>query len=511
MEMVFGEALRRNARKFPNKTAVICEGKRRTYREFNLRVNRFANALLKLGLNQKDHVATLSLSAMELMEVYLANLKLGIPTVPLNMRSLSSDCLRHMQLTDSTALVFQDNLTDLVNSIRDQLDKVKVFICFGEKIPPFAQSFEDLIAGASEEEPGIEVFENSPAFITATGGTTGLPKGALKTHRHFLWYMINTTTEGRNPILEDVIIYPLPLYYGAAIARLVSSVYVGSTFIVMQGFDARKCLQIIEKEKATAIIGNATIWASLIAEKETGHYDTSSIKMWFSAMGATPPVMRERISQFLFPGANTYIGYGLTEASGSVTILKPHDTPREPGSSGRPFFSCEVKIVDETGRELPPGEVGEILVRAPMVIDGYYNNPEETAKTFRGGWLHTGDLGKLDDLGYLYIAGRLKDMIKSGGINIYALEIEEVLTRHPKVAEAVVIGVPHEKWGEGVMAIVVPKKGEVPSEQEIIDHCRQHLASYKKPTAVAFVDSLPKSPIGKVMKNVLRDQYGKKR
>jgi fatty-acyl-CoA synthase len=279
----------------------------------------------------------------------------------------------------------------------------------------------------------------------------------------------------------------------------------------MQDFDARKCLQIIEKEKATAIIGNATIWASLIAEKETGHYDTSSMKMWFSAMGATPPVMRERISQFLFPGANTYIGYGLTEASGSVTILKPHDTPREPGSSGRPFFSCEIKIVDETGTELPPGKVGEILVRAPTVIDGYYNNPEETAKTFREGWLHTGDLGKLDDLGYLYIAGRLKDMIKSGGINIYALEIEEVLSRHPKVAEAVVIGVPHEKWGEGVMAIVVPKKGEIPSEQEVIDHCRQHLASYKKPTAVAFVDSLPKTPIGKVMKNVLRDQYGKRK
>ncbi|MBI5967364.1 MAG: AMP-binding protein [Deltaproteobacteria bacterium] len=509
MEMVYGDALRRNARKFPDKTAVICEGKRRTYREFNLRVNRLANALQKLGLSPKDHVATLSLNAVELMEVYFANLKLGTPIVPLNVRYLAPECLRYLRLMDSTVLVFQDRLADLVSSIRDQLARVKAFICFGEKNPSFAQSLEDLIAGGSEEEPAAEVSERSPAFIIATGGTTGFPKGAVLTHRNFLWNTINTTAEGQNPLLEDVIIYPLPLYYGAAVSRLLSSIYVGSTFIVMQDFDARKCLQIIEKEKGTAIIGNATIWASLIAEKETRVYDTSSMKMWYSAMGALPLVMKEKVSQFLFPGANPFIGYGLTEATGGVTFLKPHDTPREPGSSGRAVYSCEVKIVDEADRELPAGEVGEILVRGPIVIDQYYNNPEETAKTFRGGWLHTGDLGKLDDLGFLYIVSRLKDMIKSGGINIYALEVEEALTRHPQVAEAAVIGVPHEKWGEAVMAIVVLKKGQNPSEQEIIDHCRKHLASYKKPTAVAFVESLPKTPIGKVMKNVLRDQYGK--
>ena len=511
MEMVFGDALRRNARKFPDKTAIFGEGKRRTFKEFNLRANRLGNALLQLGLTQKDHVATLSLNAVELMEVYFANLKLGIPTVPLNVRYLPPESFRYLQLTDSTVLVFQENFTDLVRSMRDQLAKVKIFIGFGEKIPPFAHSLEELIAGASEEEPGVEVLEKSPAFIIATGGTTGFPKGAVLTHRNFLWNTIHTTSEGRNPLLEDVIVYPLPLYYGAAVSRLLSSVYVGSTFIVMREFDARKCLQIIEREKATAIIGNATIWASLIAEKEARDYDTSSMKMWYSAMGALPLVMKEKVGRFLFPGASPYIGYGLTEATGGITFLKPHDTPREPGSSGRAVYSCEVKIVDENERELPPGKVGEILVRGPIVMDEYYNNPDETARTIRGGWLHTGDLGKLDDLGYIYIASRLKDMIKSGGINIYALEVEEVLTRHPLVAEAAVIGVPHDKWGEAVMAIVVPKKGQRPSEQEIIDHCRRHLASYKKPTAVAFVASFPKTPIGKVMKNVLRDQYGKRK
>ncbi len=510
MEMVYGAALRRNATKFPRKTAIICEGGQRTYREFNLRVNRIANAFLKLGLTQRDHVATLSYNAPELMEVYFANLKLGIPTVPLSLRYLPAECLRYLQLTDSTALVFQDDLTDLVQSIRHELPKVKVFICFGKNIPPFAQSLEGLIGGSSEEEPRAEVLEKSPAFIIATGGTTGFPKGAVLTHRNFLWNTINTTTEGRNPLLEDGIIYPLPLFYGAAVSRFLSSVYVGSTFIVMKEFDAKKCLQIIESARVTAIIGNATIWASLIGEKENKPYDTSSVKMWYSAMGALPLILKEKVSQFLFPGVHPYIGYGLTESTGGVTFLKPEETAREPGSSGRIASSSEIKVVDETDRELPPGEIGEILIRGPVVMDGYYNNPEETAKTLRGGWLHTGDLGKLDDLGYIYIASRLKDMIKSGGINIYALEVEEVLTRHPKVAEAAVIGVPHEKWGEAVMAIVVPKRGQIPSEQEIIDHCRNHLASHKKPTAVAFVDSLPKTPIGKVMKNILRDQYGEK-
>ena len=288
MEMVFGDALRRNAKKFPNKTAIICDDKLRTYKEFNLRANQIANALLKFGLNRKDHIAILSMNAIEVMESYFGGLKLGTPIVPLNTRYLPEECLNYLQLTDSTALVFQENYVDLVNSIREKLNKVKLFICFGERVPPFAQSFEDFIAGAPAQEPEAEVLERSPAFIIATGGTTGFPKGAVITHRNFLWNTVNSTTENQNPILEDIICYPLPLYYGAAIARLLSSVYVGSTFMVMRNFDPRETLQFIEKEKASAIMGNATIWTSLIAEKEVRHHDTSSIKMWFSAMGALP-------------------------------------------------------------------------------------------------------------------------------------------------------------------------------------------------------------------------------
>jgi fatty-acyl-CoA synthase len=314
-------------------------------------------------------------------------------------------------------------------------------------------------------------------------------------------------TENQSPTPDDVIVYPLPLYHGAALSRFLAYMYAGGTFIVMKEFDPGKCLDIIEREKVTAITGNPTIWNALIEEKERRYRDTSSVKMWLSSMGFMHPKMEERISSFLFPGAKTFVSYALTEASPGVTVLKPGDKPRESGCCGRPYISCEVRIVDENDKELPPGEVGEIIVRGPNVVEGYYKNPEETEKTFRGGWLHTGDLGKLDDLGFLYMVDRIKDMIKSGGINIYSKEVEDVLCLHPKVKEAVVIGVPHEKWGETVKAVVVPKKGEEVTEQEIIDHCKRYLASYKKPTSVSFVDELPKSPLGKVLKKELRERF----
>jgi acyl-CoA synthetase (AMP-forming)/AMP-acid ligase II len=221
--------------------------------------------------------------------------------------------------------------------------------------------------------------------------------------------------------------------------------------------------------------------------------------------------MQQAIETRLFPNAKTFVSYALTEASPGVTILKPGDRPPEPGSVGKPYMCTEVRIVDDKDRDLPVGEVGEIIIKGPTVMKEYYKNPEETAKTLRGGWLHTGDLGKVDAEGFLYFVDRKKDMIKSGGLNIYSKEVEEVLAKHPKIVEAVVVGVPDEKWGETVKAVVVVQTGESLSEGEVIDHCRQYLASYKKPTSVAFLDALPKTQTGnKVLKRELRERFSKK-
>jgi len=287
--------------------------------------------------------------------------------------------------------------------------------------------------------------------------------------------------------------------------------YAGGTFIVTKEFDPRKCLEIIQEEKVTAITGNPTIWGKLLQEMEKRNYRTGSMRMYLSSQGLLHPTMQKAIETRLFPNAQTYVSYALTEASPGVTILKPTDRPKETGSVGKPYMCTEVRIVDDQDRDVPTGEVGEIIIQGPTVMKEYYRNPEETAQTLRGGWLHTGDLGKYDEDGFLYFVDRKKDMIKTGGLNVYCKEVEEVLSRHPKISEAVIIGVPDEKWGETIKAVVVVKEGQSLSESEVIDFCRAGLASYKKPTSVAFVDSLPKTQFGgKVLKRELRERFSKK-
>jgi len=511
MEMSLGYSVVRNARKYPNKTAIICEENQRTYSELNERSNQLARALLGLGLVKGDRIGTLSFNSIELMEAYLAHLKIGGVTVPLSAWGTDKEIQHQADFTGCRFFVFHQDFLPRVERIRPSLPQVQNWVCIGTTRPPFSKSYEDLLSPNSPEDLPIEVKEEDEAFIMFTGGTTGAPKGAVLTHKSLLWNIISVTTENQSPTPEDVIYYPMPLFHTAALSRFLAYMYAGGTFIVTREFNAQKCLEIIEREGVTAMTGNPTIWGMLLREMEKKHYDTRSMRMYLSSQGFLHPRMQQAIETQLFPSAKTYVSYALTEASPGVTILKPGDRPQEAGSVGKPYMCTEVRIVDEEDRDLPVGEVGEIIIKGPTVMKEYYKNPEETAQTLRGGWLHTGDLGKYDADGFLYFVDRKKDMIKSGGLNIYSKEVEEVLARHPKIAEAVVIGVPDEKWGETVKAVVVVKEGETLSEGEVIDHCKQYLASYKKPTSVSFVDALPKSQFGgKVLKRELRERFSKK-
>ena len=511
MEMTLGYSVVRNARKYPNKTAIICEERKRTYRELNERSNRLARALTGLGLVKGDRIAILSLNSIELMESYLAQLKIGAITVPLGAWGTDKEIQHQADFTGCQFFIFHPDFLPRVERIRPSLPRVQNWISIGASPASFAKSYEDLIGQYPPEDLPIEVKEEDEAFILFTGGTTGVPKGAVLTHKSLLWNIISVTTENQSPIAEDVVYYPMPLFHTAALSRFLAYMYAGGTFIVSREFDAKKCLEIVEREGVTAMTGNPTIWGMLLKEKERKPYDTGSMRMYLSSQGFLHVNMQQAIETRLFPNAKTYVSYALTECSPGVTILKPWDRPREPGSVGRPYMCTEVRIVDEEDRDLPVGEVGEIIIKGPTVMKEYYKNPGETSQTLRGGWLHTGDLGKYDSDGFLYFVDRKKDMIKSGGLNIYSKEVEEVLARHPKIAEAVVIGVPDEKWGETVKAVVVVKEGEALSEGEVIDHCKQYLASYKKPTSVAFVESLPKTPLGnKVLKRELRERFSKK-
>jgi acyl-CoA synthetase (AMP-forming)/AMP-acid ligase II len=511
MEMTLGYSVVRNARKYPHKKAVLCGEHQRTYRELNDRSNRMARALMGLGLRRGDHIATLSFNSIELMETYIAHLKIGAITVPLNAWGMDKDIQHQADFTGCKFFVFHQDFLQRVERIRPSLPQVKDWIFIGTPLASFAKSYEELMTQNSSEDLPIEAKEEDEAFILFTGGTTGIPKGAVLTHKSLLWNIISVTTENQSPTPEDVVYYPMPLFHTAALSRFLAYMYAGGTFIVSREFDAPKCLEIIQRERVTAMTANPTIWGMLLKEMNKRDYDTRSMRMYLSSQGFLHPHMQQAIETQLFPNAKTFISYALTEASPGVTILKPGDRPQEPGSVGKPYMCTEVRIVDDEDRDLPVGEVGEIIIKGPTVMKEYYKNPEETAKTLRGGWLHTGDLGKYDAEGFLYFVDRKKDMIKSGGLNIYSKEVEEVLAKHPKIVEAVVVGVPDEKWGETVKAVVVVQTGESLSEGEVIDHCKQYLASYKKPTSVAFLDALPKTQTGnKVLKRELRERFSKK-
>ena len=278
-----------------------------------------------------------------------------------------------------------------------------------------------------------DLVEEDEAFILFTGGTTGGPKGAILTHKSLLWNIICVTTENQSPSPEDKIYYPMQMYHTAALSRFLAYMYAGGTFIGSKSFDPDRYLDMVEKERTTFITGNPTIFRMLLEAQLKRRRDTSSMKRWICTQGFLHPGLKEEIERDLWPNGALYGSYALTEASPAVTVLKPTDKPRQWGSVGRPYMCTEVRIVDDQDRDLPVGQEGEMIVRGPSVFKGYYKNPEETARTLQGGWLHTGDVGKYDDLGYLYMVDRLKDMIKTGGLNVYCREIEEVFSRHPDI------------------------------------------------------------------------------
>jgi len=508
MQMTLGEAFARSARKFPDKVACMDDERSATYADMNRRVNRWSNACEGLKLTKGTHVATLSNNCLRLMEVFLGNLKKGLVTVPLDSREKSAEIERQARSIDCTALVFDQEFSSVAEELRAKLPELAPMVCFGEKVPGFALSYEDLLAKSSDQEPVSRLEEEDDAFIIFTGGTTGTPKGAILSHKSLLWNIISITTENQSPAPEDTIFYPMQMYHTAAMSRFLAYMYAGGTFIGSRKFDPDSYLEYVERYRTTFVVGNPTIYRMLLAANRKKRRDTTSMTRWLNTQGALTPAEKEEIETELWPNAAYYSSYALTEASPAVTVLKPWDRPADWGSVGRAYMCTEVRIVEADDKDLPVGEPGEIIVRGPTVFKGYYKNPAETERTLRGGWLHTGDLGKYDDRGYLYMVDRLKDMIKTGGLNVYSKEVEEVLARHPGIAEAAVIGIPHPKWGESVCAVIVPAQGHALTAEAVEQYCQEHLAGFKKPSTIHFVDEMPKGTFGgKILKRVLREWF----
>jgi long-chain acyl-CoA synthetase len=478
-----------------------------TYGEHGSRVLRLASALRKeLGVQPGDRVAVMSLNSAMFEELYHAGMLGAAVMNPLNLRFAPRE-LTHVLSDSATKVVFVDVwFAAVIDSVREAAGIEKV-VLMGDGEVPHDHRYEDLVAAGEELVPP-EPEEDDAALLMYTGGTTGLPKGVLLTQRNLMLtaYHIGMTVRVER---DDVYLVQVPMFHAASMGAIVAMPTTGGKLVTVPVFDPGGVMKACEEHACTNTIMVPTMLAMTFAHPEYAPERMRSLqRLTYGASPMPRPVLdRLRKEQ---PQLELYQGYGMTESAALVSVLMPEDHLREEklASAGRPVQGTIVQIQDEGGNPVPIGEVGEVCVRGGQFMREYWRRPEETAEAFRDGWYHSGDAGRLDDEGYLYLVDRTKDMIVTGGENVYSTEVEQAVASHPGVAQVAVIGVPHELYGEAVHAIVVPAPETSVTEEEVIAHCRGLIAGYKVPKSVSFRDEpLPLSGAMKVLKRELRAPY----
>jgi len=505
--MNIGGMLARNARRHPDKECLVYGKLRYTYRDFNLSVNRLANAMAGLGLGKGEKVALMMQNSDRYVMVFMAAMKLGAVAVPINFRLAAPEVEYILNHSDSVILFFDPEYGELIASLEGRIPGVRHLVLTGTgEQPPNAIKWDDLMAGAVGEEPGVDVDEWDDCEILYTSGTTGRPKGALFDHHRVIHVGVAMVVHmAINP--RDRLLHVAPLFHSAQLNLfLVTGMFVGATHVVMRVFEPRAVLETIQNEKITLFFGVPTMYNFMLQVPDIDKYDLSSLTR--CGYGAAPmPVNLVRRALDRFPTDRFYNLCGLTEGGPGGVLLEPEDQLRKPGAGGRAIVNTEARVVDGAGHDLAPGQVGEFVIRSEMIMKGYYKDPGATAGTLRDGWLYTGDLATVDEEGYITLVDRKKDMIITGGENVYSTEVEQVLHRHPGVLEAAVIGVPHPVWGETVAAVVCPRSQAELTPEELRAFCAQHLADYKIPRIYWLTGPLPRNASGKVLKRILRDTY----
>lgn len=508
---MIGDIPRRNAKLYPHQIAVQEDDHGLTFLQLEKRGNRLANVLLGLRRDPNDKVATLNHNCLQYVEWYFGAAKAGMPMVPLNFRYSKDELTYVVNDSEATILIFGSQYLPMVEEARQDLERIKHFICLGDH-PPGMHNYEDLLGLASSDEPKVSLDENDLAILGYTGGTTGLPKGVMSTHRNVLTSSYNTAV-ARRLAPGGVFLNAPPMFHAGDANSMFAFSMVGCTNVVMNSFSPEDILTQIQQHKVTHALVVPAMILFMLQYPDFERFDLSSLQMLYYGTAPMPPEpLKRAMTKF---GCGFSQTYGATETFVTISILQPEDhvlqgTPEQyerMSSAGREVAGVRVKIVGKDGQELETGQVGEILVRGHNVMQGYWKQPDLTRQALRDGWYHTGDIGRMDQLAYIYIVDRKKDMIVSGGENIYPKEVENVLFMHPAVADAAVIGVPDDTWGEAVKALVVKVQGHQVSGDELIAFCKQRLASFKKPKQVEFVESLPRSSAGKVLKRELRDKY----
>lgn len=503
----------RNLEYHPDKIALI-EGERQlSFRQFADRTRAMGNALLTLGLKKGDRVAILSQNSIENAETYFSIPNAGLVLVMLNFRLASPEILTILRDARVGALMVNERFMASIEAIRENLSFVDHFIFIGDraKTPDGWHHYESMIENASTDIPPTDVEEQDLAALMYTSGTTGSPKGCMGTHGNF--YHI-----GRSLTLEmktdgtDVGIVASPLFHATGEVVLMNCMYSGTTAVIMPAWDTEEFMRLVQAHRVTTGMIATPMMLFLVQHPRNQEYDLTSLKkLFFAGAPVTPVVFQQAIALF----GNVFLHlFGTSETVGQITILRREDITRalEQGkteilaSCGKSFADMQAEVVDEFGVPVAPGEVGEIRARGLGVTMGYWNKPEETAKVFRNGWYYPLDLCRMDADGFIYVVDRKKDMIITGGENVYPAEVENVLYEHPAVAQAAVIGTPDEKWGEAVTAFIVKKKEMTMTPEEVMRFCKERIAGYKTPKKILFVDALPMSVSGKILKYKLREK-----
>jgi fatty-acyl-CoA synthase len=501
MKINIGEFLTRRSRITPDREGLVCEDVRHTYQDLNVRANCLANAMTALGVGHGDRIGILAFNEPEYYDMYFGLGKIGAALVPVNYRLAGPEIQYILSDSESKVLVFGPEYTDVVDSIRGHIP-TNDFIAISENPPDWAKSYETLISDASDGEPQIVGGDDDTLTILYTSGTTGRPKGAELTHTYYYWNSVNLmSTLGLD--IGNTSLIALPLFHIGALAGPPWVVHSGGKAVLLRSLDPQRFLELIEEEKISGFGSVPQLLDFLKFVPDFEKYDWRSVK---TILVYAAPVPVTLIKEYAASGIEVRQLYGLTECN-TGTVLDSENAIEKVGSCGRPFFHTEVRVVDENGQDLPPEEKGEVLLRAPNMMKGYLNRPDETAAAIKDGWLYTGDIAKMDADGFLYILDRKKDMIISGGENIYPAEIEDALLNNPKVADVGVIGYPHEKWGEAVKAIVVVQEGQTLTEDELIEWCQGKIGRFKIPKSVVITDAIPRTPTGKILKTELRKQF----
>ncbi len=505
--MYLTQGLHRSLQATPNATATIYKDRRRTFVEHADRIARLAGALQSLGVQAGDRVAMLSMNTDRFAEYLLAVPWAGAAVNPVNIRWSPAGIAYSMTDSDTHVLLIDDAFVPMAPLLREKAPGLTTLIHCGDGPTPEGMlSYEELVA-AHVPVPDAYRSGDDLAGIFYTGGTTGFPKGVMLSHANFVTSGLGTIATGELLKAGGVLLHAAPMFHLADLAAWCGLTILGGTHVMVPFFEPTSVFKAMEEHQPTDVLLVPTMIQILVDHPDAANYDLSSMKRVLYGGSAISEGVLNRTKERL-PGVRLTQAYGQTEASPVITLLLPDDHDGDSmRSGGRAAPHCEVAILDLDGKEIRPGEVGEICCKGAHVMKGYWNNPEASAEALRGGWLHTGDLGYMDKEGFVYVVDRLKDMIISGGENVYSAEVENALSKHPDVASSAIIGVPDEKYGERVHAVVVLAAGSTVSAEGLAAHCNGLIASYKVPHSFEFIEAMPMSGAGKILKRDLRASH----